>query len=422
MAVTNALALLLAAFVPVADLTQAVLYEFADWDDVQVLRFARDGLAVVLAAVGFLSPRLPTSVRLPVTAYGLLVAGYAVVGLLSDEPPGLVASSAAQLLVPVLFLLAGVAATSTRDDFDRMMAVVLTVAVATTAFGLWDVRNTGFWVDQLRYGDFLYDVKRVTVGFHPVEMLPWNFFGFGEDRRAAGLLAAPLAQGSYLAVAGIFGYAVLRGTRPVAAHAFLAVCGLGVLESGTRGAMLMMLVGVALDLFLSSRRVSGFVRNVVLFAVLVAVPAEALIEIGAYTLALEDGSTIGHLEALARNVAEIGTVLIVGDGLGAAGALAADAGLRISGGGEGAIFSIAFQVGVPGALLFLWIGAAVLVLLHRRRSAPSGGLAVAGCAAAVAAASSMVISEHLLTVSGMGTFWLLLGGCLALVAREAPSR
>lgn len=410
-------ALLLAVLVAFNDIAQAALYAMTDQIEVGQLRLLRDGLAIGLGAAGLASRWAPAGVRTPALLYLTIVAAYGVYGAAGDDPR-LTISSGAQLIVPTLFFFAGLGCVPDRGKLAALLGTVCLIAVATTAFGAWDIRNTGFWTDVLAYGDYLYDVKAVSTGFHPEEFLPWNFFGFQENRRAAGLLAAPLAQGAYLAVAGALGYAYFRPRRPVAAHVFLALCAFGVYQSGTRGAMLILLIATPFYLLLSWSRLSGMVRNLALACVLVALPSETLLEIGAYTTALEDGSTIGHLNALELNLADIGAVALLGLGLGAAGALASQSGLEIAGGGEGALFTIAYQIGAPGVLAFLWFFAAAVLHLYRHRLGPDRHLFIAMTTTAAAATTSLVISEHLLMVSGMGTFWLLLGACVGVAVRQ----
>lgn len=412
--------LLLTVLTALSDIAQATLYALTDDAAVGQLRFLRDGLALGLGLFGLASRWAPMAVRLSALAYLIIVASYGIYGS-ADEDLRLVASSGAQLIVPTLFFFAGLGCVSDGRRLGALLKTVCSLAVATTAFGAWDIRHTAFWTDVLAYGDYLYDLKGVSTGFHPEEFLPWNFFGFEEKRRAAGLLAAPLAQGAYLAVAGILGYAFFRFRRPTVAPVFLTLCALGVYQSGTRGAMLILLLATLFYFLLSWGRLSGMARNLALACIAVALPLETLLEIGAYTVALEDGSTIGHLDALRLNLANIGDVAFVGLGLGAAGAQASQIGLEIAGGGEGALFSIAYQVGAPGALAFLWFYAVAAIYLYRRRHGPDRHLFIAMCTTAMAAMTSLVISEHLLMVSGMGTFWLLFGACVGVGARDASA-
>lgn len=409
--------LALTALVALNDIILAGLYALTDQTTIGQLRFLRDGLAFGLGAFGLASRWVPATIRAPALAYLIIIAAYGVYGVAGDDLR-LAVSSGAQLIVPGVFFFAGFGCTPDRRRLGMLLSLVCLIAVATTVFGAWDIRNTWFWADAISYGDYLYDVKGVVTGFHPQEFLPWNFFGFQDARRAAGLLAAPLAQGAYLAVAGTLGYAYLRSRRPILAHSFLILCALGVYQSGTRGAMLIMLIALPFYLLLSWRRLSGMARNLALIGILVALPLEALMEIGAYTIALEDGSTIGHLNALELNFASVGTVLLTGLGLGAAGAQAAQTGIEIAGGGESALFTIVYQIGAPGALAFLWFYAAAALYLYRRRNSPDRHLFIAMSATAMAAATSLLISEHLLAVSGMGTFWLLLGACVGVGARR----
>jgi D-xylose transport system permease protein len=184
--------------------------------------------------------------------------------------------------------------------------------------------------------------------------------------------------------------------------------------------MLVLLIALPLYLVLTTRSLAGFGRNAALLGLALAAISESLLFVFAYTADLEDGSTIGHLDALAQNIRSFATAIVFGDGLGSAGSVPADQGIEIVGGGEGAIFSILFQIGLPGALLFLAFYGVLVVQLYRsrRHDGVEGELAAATCALMVGAASSMVLSEHLLSVSATAPFWLAIGGILSVRTRQ----
>ncbi|HAP98806.1 MAG TPA: hypothetical protein DCQ35_01975, partial [Rhodospirillum rubrum] len=72
---------------------------------------------------------------------------------------------------------------------------------------------------------------------------------------------------------------------------------------------------------------------------------------------------------------------------------------------------------------FLWVYGAVIVLLFRRRQpGPPGEVAAAMVAFAVGASTSLVISDSLMSLSGMAPFWLAAGGVIASVAEPVRRR
>ena len=313
------------------------------------------------------------------------------------------------------------------QDLRAATRALVWLGVASALFGAWDLSHTDFWVRQVRLPDYLSQVKGVLPkDTDPDTGLPWNFFG-GEDyaRRAGGLLAAPLAQGQFLVTAALAALALWQRRWPW--RALLVCAGLfaAIWMSGTRGAMLAGIVAV-LGYLLTAR---GLVRSVparialagaVLLAIVVASYGIVVTSVN-----FRDGSTIGHWLALQRNLEDLGQVALFGGGLGRQGAIAARQSLTDLGGGEGAVFSIAYQMGVPAALLFLGFIGWCLRILWRTYRQDDDRLALATFWLLCGMVTTLVSSDNALTVSGAGGFWLLLGGMLRQCrpsARPAPAR
>lgn len=405
----------------VADLSSAWLFaaDPTHWG-IDVLRGLRDSLILVLALWG--------GVRAVGSglAFGLGAAYMALVAVYTLASPdgvdtSVVLASAAKLSLPVLLVAVGYGGLGTPRRLELYALVLAALAAASTAFGAWDVNHTEFWTQTLLYGHFLNQVKGIVTGFDGYYVLPFNFFGFEETRRAGGLVAAPLAQGSLVAIGAMLGFAALQRRAFVPALLVLLVGMVGVWQSGTRGAMLFLLIALPLFLVLGGRG-SAMLRNVVLLAGLAFAAWETLYFVYSYSVNLEDGSTIGHLDALKTNLADFDQVLLLGPGVGASGAAAADAGLPLAGGGEGAIFAIAYQIGLPGMALFLAYYAVLLarILPLRHRADAAGDVALATFALAVGIVTTFISSDHILSLSGMGVFWITLGGCMAQL--RAPAK
>ncbi|MFY7962470.1 MAG: hypothetical protein ACOVVK_20505, partial [Elsteraceae bacterium] len=400
-----ALGLVYLALTLLADFISAALYAATDLPEMAFLRVARDGLGLALAAVGVFNPRLPRAVRWTGLGYLGLIGVYFVAGAADSQRPLLLVVSAAQLSIPVVLTLVGAGSLSSPSGVRMASALTIFLGVASALFGMWDSRNTDFWTNVIAYGDYLYEVKRIQVGYHPITLLPWNFFGFEGVRRAAGLVAAPLAQGAFLSIVGVVAFAWRRERAPVTAYLLLGLAAFGIYQSGTRGAILTLVLALPLVVVLArvrsaNARGAGVGLDIVLLTIGLAFSFQTLAFIFSYTVGLEDGSTIGHVRALQRNLRDLPGVLFLGEGLSAAGAAAADAGLDIAGGGEGSIFSIAFQIGVPGAIVFLAFCAAISRGLNQVRR--SGGefinLAAALIALLISSAIHLASSETLLSV------------------------
>ncbi|OJX67167.1 MAG: hypothetical protein BGO92_01155 [Magnetospirillum sp. 64-120] len=406
--------------VTVADITSAWLFasDPTHWG-IDAIRGLRDSLLVLLALWGgvrAMGAGLPVALG---AAYMALIGIYTLA-----SPDGVdmsvVLASAAKLALPVLLVAVGFGGVDTPRRLQRYALVLAALAVASTLFGAWDVRHTEFWTETLLYGHFLNQVKGIVTGFDGYYVLPFNFFGFEETRRAGGLVAAPLAQGSLVAIGTVLGFAALQRRAFVPALLLLLVGIMGVWQSGTRGAMLFLLIALPLFLVLAERG-GAMLRNVVLLAGLLFAAWETLYFVYSYSVNLEDGSTIGHLDALKTNLADLDQVVLLGPGVGASGAAAADAGLPLAGGGEGAIFAIAYQIGLPGMFLFLAYYSVLLVriLPLRHRQDAAGDVALATFALAVGIVTTFISSDHILSLSGMGVFWIALGGCLAQLGPAA---
>lgn len=404
------------------DLITAALYATYDLPEVAALRFVREGLSILLFTVGFFSPRCPEGLRPVALIYLALVVIYAGFALGDDMPAGLVIGSAGKITLPLVLVFGAIGCVETVGQVRRLFAITIFLSFLSLAFGEWEISRTEFWTQTLEYGQYLLELKNVLTGYNEEYFLPFNFFGFEQVRRAAGLVAAPLAQGSVLATAAILGFAYWRERSALLSYGALAIFTYGVYQSGTRGALLMVILSAVTLLILSTRQLTGAARDLLLVGLLLAGGLEALLYIYSYTVNLEDGSTIGHVMALQENIAGLGEVALIGAGLGESGSLAADTGEEIAGGGEGAIFSIIYQIGLPGGLVFLWFyGLMSWRLLKQRHRPEMGSLGTAGFALLVGASSSMIISEHLLTVSGMAPMWLCVGACLAVLGPGKPN-
>lgn len=403
----------LTAIIILADLVSAWIYAVSpDHWGIDAVRYLREGLMVGLALWGMLRAH---RLGLPFTLaaiYLAWIAAYALSGLDSLDNM-VVLISAVKLALPATLLAAGFGCLGTPKRLSRYALFLAGAALSSVAFGAWDIGKTEFWTETLEYGHYLNGVKGITEGFDSYYVLPFNFFGYEEARRAGGLVAAPLAQGSFVAIGALLGFAVLlRRSLPVAVL-ILAAGLFGVWQSGTRGAMLILLL--ALPIFLIVGGSGRIIRNVALLAVLAAISFEAANFVFNYSVNLQDGSTIGHLEALQRNIEEIDQVLLVGPGIGASGAAAADVGQDLAGGGEGAIFAIAYQIGLPAALTFLALYASVLARAFAGRRDPDGAgdICLAVFALGVGFVVTFISSDHIFSLSGMGSFWIILGGVLA---------
>ncbi|WAH57632.1 hypothetical protein LZ023_32500 [Pseudomonas silvicola] len=403
----------LVVWIHLGDLGTAWLYHGGAWPQAGHLRNLRDVLAIAIAGLCLVSVRLPTRLLVPVLAYGILALAYLVLDR-SATTSGILLGSFGTLLIPMLFFLVGFYCVRDPARLHRYGGLLATLAVASTLFGAWEQRHTGFWIDTLAFPQYMRDVKGLLVGANPDTGLPWNFYPDTEalGRRAAGLLAAPLAQGMFLAVAAITSIAWLERRSRWLGLALCALLFSGIWMSGTRGAMLA--AGLALVGYMATSKTlfrDGASRLVLTLGALLAIGC-ASYGIVLVSINFLDGSTIGHWDALQKNIHDLPRVLLWGAGLGQQGAIAAQQSRATIGGGEGAIFSIAFQLGLPAALLFLWFYLNCTLALWRSYRLHHDPMALATFWLAIGVATTLISSEHVLAVSGTGAFWLLCGATL----------
>lgn len=407
--------IVLIVWVHLGDLLTAWLYAGGEHPWAAWLRHVRDAGVIATAALCLVTTRLPRSILWPLLLYGLCAVAYFPVGWVYGLPVGVLIGSFGTLMIPMLFFLVGYYCIRSRRDAFRAGRWLVIIALASALFGAWDIGHTGFWVDTVHFPAYIAQVKGVLVGTNHESGLPWNFYG-GEElaRRAAGLLAAPLAQGLFLAVTAVLVLPLLRHRGKWLAYAACLAMLVGVWMSGTRGAMLAGGLALVGYVFTSRSFLRGSAFRFAAAAAVVLGIAVASWGIVRMTIDFSDGSTIGHWHALQENLADIGDVLFVGGGLGRQGAIAAQRGLADLGGGEGAIFTMAYQMGVPAALVFLVFYAAAMRRLWQGHRRHENDLALAVFWVACGVATTLVSSDHILSVSGTAAFWLMAGGLVRI--------
>lgn len=404
------LLLIVVLWVHLGDLTNAWLYSF--WPPATELRHLRDALVILLATGCLLTTRLPRQLLLPLLGYTGLAVSYLLLHV-GGAPLGLQLASFGTLVIPVLFFLAAYYCVRTPQQLRTLAASLVLLALASTLFGAWDQQHTEFWLQTVDYPSYMLEVKGMERGGNPENGLPWNFYGGVElERRAAGLLASPLAQGMFLCVGALLAVAWLQRRAPALGLLLCTLLFAGIWMSGTRGAMLA--GGLALLGYLLCDRTlfpgRGW-RWLILAVSGVAIVAASW-QIVIISVNFLDGSTIGHWIALQKNLQDLPQVLLVGAGLGQQGAAAGNIAATTIGGGEGALFSIAFQLGLPAALLFLLFFSNLIIRLWRSYRFHGEPLALAVTWLALGIATTLISSEHMLSVSGAGALWLLCGGAL----------
>ncbi|MGJ4953881.1 O-antigen ligase family protein [Bradyrhizobium sp. HKCCYLS20291] len=417
MTLRRAYLLILVAWVHLGDLLSAWIYQSGAVPAVAYARPLRDAIVIVTAGLCLATARMARSLWMPLLAYvGLALLALAA-SLAAALPASVLVGSFGTLLIPVLFFLVGYHCVRDTADIRALVVCHVTIASFSAAFGAWDIQHTEFWTETIGFPAYMAGIKGLVYGAEPDTRLPYNFFiDLEHTRRAAGLVAAPLAQGIVLAVAGV----LVVATRPtrIGLWRALTCVGLaaGVWMSGTRGAML---VGtVALTGYLMTTpalRRQPVLRLLVASTVLLGIFLVTRNVVDA-TIDQTDGSSPGHWAAFQRNIDGFPQIPLLGYGVGAQGPIAAQSVPVRVGGGEGAIFSIAYQIGAPAALMLLVFYAVCLVRLWRADRAHQLPYALATFWLMIGLATTFITSDHLLAVSGSASLWLLTGGGMRLLA------
>ncbi len=406
------LLLILLVWMHLGDLVSAWLYDGGSWPAIGLMRNVRDLLVVVLASVCLLSVRIPSRLLVPILAYGGLAAVYLLWNR-GGVTRGVLLGSFGTLIIPILFFLVGFYCVRQRWQLTRAIYLLLILGIASTGFGAWEQQHTEFWVDTLDFPGYMLNVKGLLIGANPDTGLPWNFYANTElDRRAAGLLASPLAQGLFLAVVALAGVACLERRARWLGMASCLVMFIGIWMSGTRAGMLAASLALVGYMATSSTLFRGRKTRLLMTICASGIIVLASYSIVQFSLQLTDGSTVGHWMALQKNLREVSRVVLLGAGLGQQGAIAAQQGATSIGGGEGAIFSIAFQLGLPAALLFLTFYGNLARALWRGYREHRDPASLAMFWLTLGIAPTLMTSEHMLAVSGTGAFWLLCGATL----------
>jgi hypothetical protein len=395
---------------PFVDLLSAYLYS-NHGTSVPILRLSRDMAVIWLVFAGVWHARIPLSLVFLSIAFGLICLIHVVISLLLDAPVGLIGRSLATISLPLVLVFA---AFGTKLSFRKTLYILLSILFVNITFGFWEIVNTEFWTQSIRYGDYLRDVKGVITGYEPLTQLPWNFFGYEGARRAAGVLAAPLANGFFISSIGWVALIhcfnrgwIWRGLLVGSISAY------AIYLTQTRGAILSLLLAALFMFVLSLTSLRRIIAAVGLAFVAIAFTYEKVSEIIIYTVYQLDGSTSGHIDAFEENISQLSSVILLGEGVGFAGAEAAAIGREIAGGGEGALFSVIYQVGIPGGLIFVGFFLTIFIKLVREDSSDRKFVSLGLAALLFGQSSSLVISEHFLTFSGMAATWFLIGSFLA---------
>jgi hypothetical protein len=412
---------LLCLFIPVADLLLAILYRFESTQELNFIRLIYF-FSIYISGIGyFYKKKYINKTYKYIIIYIAFIVIYSFYSLLNNVNIKTVVFSAGTLILPIALFAFGFSKFNNINSVEFIFSSLISLSVISAIFGIWESHNTDFWINFIEFPKYLTEVKGIAIGLEPTTGLPWNFFtDVNPDvgRRSAGLLAAPLAQGIFLSFGFVSSIAYFFSLKKPVYFFTSLITGYGLYSTGTRGAISVAIFAL-LGIIYSN---NFFIRNKLL-KIFIIISSAYLIYIlfGQKILDsinFQDGSTIGHWDAFILNLTDFSKIILFGIGVGLHGANSTNDQTQIIGGGEGAIFSIAYQIGLPGALVFIYLYYLIIreIYLIRFLKLPKKVICISYVIfwLAIGLIITFITSEHILTLSGMSFFWILCGSIASL--------
>jgi len=287
------------------------------------------------------------------------------------------------------------------------------MGVISASFGLVEilVPIKYIWNGILDLGGYLTNIKGFARELP--QNVPLNFWGY-LGRRLAGLSASPLAQGYFLEF--IFFLIISGWIYKFHKKSILIILILiAELLTITRASILSMLLVLPLFFLLQPAKV--YLKKVIFIYLIILILLlpflSKVIDLGEKTLYLGEGSSIRHAKAIEFSISNLEKVMFSGQGFGTAGGWVTSLGGEVLGAWENAYTVIAFQIGVPGLILFLgWWFLMTLKILNSwlKESAPFKKMIfLAVSLGNIAYFLTGFVSEQILTFSSVAHFWIFSG-------------
>lgn len=345
--------------------------------------------------------------------YLLLLFSFLILSQLNGNSFGSSIKHAAILSIPIIYFNSGVFWQKFISR-EQLLKIIFLFGLLSCIFSLWEINNISYWTEFLRFGNYLAEVKGVK-SFDTQFNLPFNFHRHYNDgslpsRRTAGLVAAPLAHG-HIILFSLSTLLMLSHLKTISRSLFLFLIIFFIFslaQNQTRGAILpLVLILIALFLKNNFKINTRAILMLLMFSGLMGVLTFILLHISP-----QDGSWSGHTNALLKNINDTLNSNVLGHGLGVQGSLASmESSVKI-GGGEGSIFTIYFQIGILGLLLIgsiIYLALRQFYLLAKPQSLSYPETTILFYFSLFTLVVGMLTSEILLSVSGSGIYWLLIG-------------
>lgn len=369
-----------------------------------------DAIAIMLAVIAYGAARIGRRRRSPMLRW---IERFAVLGLfvvalsflMSEAPLSSRLAYTRSFVGPIALIVLGYASrVRPRDLLVYLSAsLILSVGIGAIYFAIGSA--TG-WTWATPYFEFRHGGYAPSLGYPGI----WStvFFDVRVLRFGGGYLD-PISLGYAAAVASIL---ALR-------HAWWAgvlVFGLVTLATGSKGAWLVLGLGILMFLFSSSRG-----------ATLRSVSALGLIALVAALPLVADqgkGSFRVHLEGLRAGLTATAEQPF-GHGLGTGGnwgSILGSGTTNTATGSESAIGAIGFQLGIPGlALTVIGLGSLGLAFVRGVGSRARSAEASLGLALVLPTFAIMLFQENSTSISAAFPIWIVLGVALAAAPRTGTT-
>ena len=252
--------------------------------------------------------------------------------------------------------------------------ILILFTILSALFSFYEILNTNFWVETINLPKYLLEVKGIhSSSTEYFTGLPHNFFRKSlTDRRAAGLLAAPLAQGNLLGVGLITQLFCPLFKKKYVDYVVNFILIFGLVLTGTRLAYvfiisylfyLFFIDGLIFNLF----KLLKSIKNNFLIVIVIVMCVTYLLNRYSYLFILSDSSSIGHFYSTYSNFNLLTKMNFFGYGLSSQSRNSNAFDVNMIGFGEGSFFSLAFQTGYLGLINFFFFLKSLLDLCSTKR-------------------------------------------------------
>ncbi len=322
------------------------------------------------------------------------------------------------VVLPVLLFLWGKWVFLKKENADKIVKMIIILSVFDVLIGFVEtvLPTDVFWNGILDLYGYLTNIKGFQDGLNGgfISNVPGNFWAFLGLRRMAGGHASPLALGYFLVLPLAFLISKKRIFKFQIVLAIVII--IGVILTESRAAIISAVAFVLLYINISEKFFSLKINKKALLitfllmtAIFIVLTNSKSINFIISTITMKEGRSIGHMEALERSVENVKSTIFIGKGFGVAGGWASLQGSKESGAGESTYFTIMYQIGGIGLVVFLMFLVILLYNFFRLYMKQKREEYLIIAILLIAYSFTGIISEQILTFTSVAHFWFLCG-------------